>query len=65
MAENRDPSTVEISTMYVPLLEPAEEAIPRYRDIGVDRLIIPLQVLGEKPMEAIGRLADDVIAKID
>ena len=64
-AEDRDPSTVEISTMYVPMLEPAEEAIPRYRDIGVDRLIIPLMALGEKPMDAIGQLADDVIAKIN
>jgi len=63
-AEGRDRSTIEISTMYIPAMEPAEEAIGRYRDLGVGRLIIPLQALGEKPMEGIARLGDDVLAKI-
>jgi len=31
----------------------------------VSRLVIPLQVLGEKPLEAIERLGDDVLAKIE
>ena len=62
-AEGRDRSEIEISTMYAPALEPAEEAIPRYRDLGVSRLIVPLQALGEKPMEGIARLGDDLVAK--
>lgn len=63
-AEGRDRSEIEISTMYVPAMEPAGEAIPKYRDLGVSRLIIPLQALGEKPMEGLARLGDDVLAKI-
>ncbi|MDG2306651.1 MAG: LLM class F420-dependent oxidoreductase [Candidatus Binatia bacterium] len=64
-AEGRDRSTIEISTMYIPVMEPVEEALPRYRDLGVERLIIPLQALGEKPMEGLARLGDDVLAKIN
>ncbi len=64
-AEGRDRSEIEISTMYIPVMEPAEEALPRYRDLGVSRLIIPLQALGEKPLEGIARLGDDVLAKIN
>ena len=63
-AEGRDRSEIEISTMYVPAMEPAGEAIPKYRDLGVSRLIVPLQALGEKPMEGLARLGDDVLAKI-
>lgn len=63
-AEGRDRSTIEITTMYVPVMEPAAEAIPRYRDLGVGRLVIPLQALGDKPMESIARLGDEVLAKI-
>ncbi len=63
-AEGRDRSEIEISTMYVPAMEPAGEAVPKYRDLGVSRLIIPLQALGEKPMEGLARLGDDVLAKI-
>ncbi len=62
-AEGRDRSTVEISTMYVPLMEPPAEAIPRYRDLGVSRLIVPLQALGEKPMEGLARLGDEVVSR--
>lgn len=63
-AEGRRRSEIEISTMYVPALEPPAEAVPRYRDLGVGRLIIPLQALGDKPIDAIARLGDDVVAKI-
>lgn len=61
-AEGRDRSEIEITTMYIPAMEPPAETIPRYRDLGVSRLIIPLPALGEKPMEAIERLGDDVLA---
>lgn len=63
-AEGRDRSEIEITTMYIPMMEPPAESIPKYRDLGVSRLLIPLQALGEKPMEAIERLGDDVLSKI-
>lgn len=64
-AEGRDRAEIEITTMYVPAMEPPAEAIPKYRDLGVSRLVIPLQALGEKPMDAISRLGDDVLSKIN
>jgi probable F420-dependent oxidoreductase len=63
-AEGRNRAEIEITTMYIPAMEPPADAIPKYRDLGVSRLIIPLQALGEKPMQAIERLGDDVLAKI-
>ena len=63
-AEGRKRSDIEITTMYIPAMEPPAETIPRYRDLGIGRLVIPLQALGDNPMEAVERLGDDVIAKI-
>lgn len=63
-AEGRDRSTIEISTMWVPAIEAAAEAIPRYEEIGVSRLIVPLQFLGEgNPIDHLKKLADDVVVK--
>jgi hypothetical protein len=63
-AEGRDRSTIEISTMWVPAVEAAAEAIPRYEEIGVSRLIVPLQFLGEgNPIDHLKKLADDVVSK--
>jgi alkanesulfonate monooxygenase SsuD/methylene tetrahydromethanopterin reductase-like flavin-dependent oxidoreductase (luciferase family) len=62
-AEGRDVSTVEVSCMWIPAMEGAE-LIPRYEDLGVDRLIVPLQALGTAdPIEATEKLGD-VIAKL-
>ncbi len=33
-------------------------------NVGARRLIIPFQTLGEKPMQAIEKLGDEVFAKI-
>ena len=63
-AEGRDPSTVEVSAMWIP---PAEgvEAIPRYEDLGVSRLVVPLFALeGGPTVEAIERFGNDVLAKL-
>ncbi len=62
-AEGRDVSTIEISAMWVPPMEDAS-LIPRYEDLGVDRLIVPLQALGTaNPIEATEKLGE-LIAKL-
>ena len=61
-AEGRDPASVEISCMWIPGMEP--DAIPRYEDLGVDRLIVPLQAVGAAdPVTAAEKLGE-VIAKL-
>jgi len=62
-AEGRDPASVEISCMWIPAMEGAE-FIPRYEELGVDRLIVPLQALGvAEPVAAVEKLGE-VIAKL-
>jgi len=58
----RDRASVEISAMWVPALEPPQ-VIPRYEELGVHRLIVPMQALlgdGGSPLDAIRRLAEEV-----
>lgn len=63
-AEGRDPATVEVSCMFVPGME-GLDAVPRYAELGVDRLIVPVMALGTpNPVEAIEKLGDEVIAKL-
>lgn len=62
-AEGRDPKSVEISAMWVPSM--GLDALRQYEDVGVARLIIPLQALGGgNPLESLDGLANDVIAKL-
>jgi len=65
-AAGRDRSTVEISAMWIP---PAEgiEAVARYADLGVSRLVVPLPAVaagGGTPIEAIKRFADETLSQI-
>ena len=63
-AQGRDVSTVEVSCMWVPALE-GPDVVKQYEDLGVSRLIIPLQALGAgNPLENLDRLASDVLAKL-
>lgn len=63
LACDRDVKTVEISAMWVPPMEDVS-LIPRYEDLGVDRLIVPLQALGTaNPVEATEKLGE-LIAKL-
>jgi probable F420-dependent oxidoreductase len=63
-AEGRDVSTVEISCMWVPAME-GPEVVKQYEELGVSRLIIPLQALGAgNPVENLDRLGNDVLAKL-
>ena len=52
-AEGRDPDSVEVTTMWIPAM--GLDSVARFRDLGVQRLVIPLQALGEgDPLEGKG-----------
>jgi probable F420-dependent oxidoreductase len=59
----RDRSTIEISTIWVPQLEPVEH-LPRYEETGVGRLLVPMALLGPDPLEGLKQFGDDVMAKL-
>jgi probable F420-dependent oxidoreductase len=59
-AVDRDVSGIEISSMWVPPME-GPEVIPRYEDLGVDRLIVPVQALGvQDPVAAAEKLGETI-----
>jgi probable F420-dependent oxidoreductase len=60
----RDPATVEISTMWVPS-RGGLEAVDRYRELGVSRLVVPIFALGgPNPLEALERFGDEMLSKL-
>ena len=61
-AFGRDLGTIEITAMWLGLAE-GVDSIAQYADLGVDRLVVPLPVLGEKPLEGLEKLANEAIAK--
>jgi probable F420-dependent oxidoreductase len=62
-AEGRDPASVEISAMWIPAM--GLDSLRQYEDLGVARLIVPVQALGGgNPIEALDQLASDVLAKL-
>lgn len=62
-AIGRDRSTIEITAMWIPLLE-GVDMVSRYRDMGVRRLVVPLPALaaGSNPRAGVSRFAEEVIA---
>ena len=58
----RDPAEVEISSMWIPAM--GLDSLHQFADLGVARLIVPVQALGGNPIDALDGLADDVIAKL-
>jgi len=59
----RDPAAIEISAMWNYAKEGAD-SVSRYADLGVHRLIVPVQALGaDGPAAGLDRLAEEVIAK--
>lgn len=58
----RDPAEVEISSMWIPAM--GLDSLRQLGALGVARLIVPVQVLGANPIEALDGLADDVLAKL-
>ena len=61
-AEGRDPSTIEITTMWIPAA--GIDSVKQYEDLGVSRLVIPVPALGGPPLEALDKLGDELIAKL-
>ena len=62
-AVGRDPVTIEISAMWAPAM--GLDGLRGFEDVGVGRLIVPLQALGgDSPLDAIDALGSDVIAKL-
>lgn len=63
-AEGRAVSSVEISCMWVPALE-GPDVVKQYEDLGVSRLIIPLQALGAgNPIENLERFGNEVLTSL-
>ncbi len=58
----RDTAEVEISSMWIPAMGP--DSLKQFQDLGIARLIVPVQALGGNPMEALDGLAEDVLSKI-
>ncbi len=61
--EGRDPSSIEVTTMWIPAM--GLDSISKFRDLGVSRLVVPLQGLGGgNPIDALDKLAEEVISKL-
>ena len=64
-AIGRDPSEIEVSTMWVPQMEP--DKVEAYAEIGVSRLIVPsaaLMGMGSTMTEQVQQFGDEIMAKI-
>lgn len=60
----RDRSEIEVSAMWFPNPEDLGD-VKRYADLGVGRLIVPVQALGQgNPAENIERFAESVIGRV-
>jgi len=64
-AAGRPRASVEITAMWIPPME-GVEALPRYAELGVSRLLVPLPALaaGTTPVEGLKRFGGEVLAKL-
>jgi probable F420-dependent oxidoreductase len=62
-AIGRNPSSIEISAMWVPAAE-GMDAVKRYADLGVSRLVVPTFAIGGAGDEALDRFGGEVLAKL-
>ena len=61
--EGRDPSTVEVTCMWVPAM--GLDSIKQFEDLGVARLVAPIMALGEaNPMDGLDKLGNEIVAKL-
>lgn len=61
----RDRATVEVSCMWIPASE-GLDVVERYAEAGVDRLVIPIQAIGgPTPLEALDRLGEETLSKMN
>jgi probable F420-dependent oxidoreductase len=61
--EGRDVAEIEITAMWIPAME-GVDSVSRYRDLGVERLIVPVPALGGNPIEVLPKFADEVLSKV-
>ena len=61
-AEGRERSSVEVTTMWIPGME-GVESVQLYEDLGVSRLVVPLQALPTDgdPAAALKKFADETL----
>ena len=62
-AIGRKLASVEISAMWIPAAE-GIDAVKRYADLGVSRLVVPTFAIGGAGDEALDRFAGEVLAKL-
>ena len=64
-AAGRTRASVEITAMWIPAVE-GVDVVPRYAELGVDRLVIPLPAIAasDGAIAGIRRCADEVLAKL-
>ncbi len=62
-AVGRDVASIEISAMWVPAAE-GIDAVKRYADLGVSRLVVPTFAIGGAGNESLDRFAGEVLAKL-
>ena len=59
----RDPSTIEVTTMW-PYPDHGDDTVERYAEMGVSRLVVPLQFLAKgNVVENLDKFGEEVIAK--
>lgn len=61
-AVNRDPATVELTSMWTG--QGGLDEVQAFADAGVSRLIVPLFALGPDPVAGISKLGEDIIGKL-
>ena len=59
---NRD--SLEVTTMWVPQLE-SVEVVPKYEELGIDRMLVPMALMGEDPTEGLKRFGDEVVSLLN
>ena len=62
-AEGRSRDSLEITTMWVPQME-SVDWLPRYEELGVDRLLVPMALMGEAPLEGLKRFGEEVMSQV-
>lgn len=63
-AVDRDPSTVEVTAMWIDAAA-GMDALRRYEDLGVGRLVVPVFALGGgNPLDALDKFGEEVISQL-
>ena len=61
--EGRARDSLEVTTMWIPQME-SVEVLPRYEEAGVDRLLIPMALMGEPALDGLKRFGDEVMTRL-